>query len=500
MKFFMQNDNSDGPNRRKLNFRLESSTIQLGISVIIVFFAWFYILPTNVCSYAYVLASEHLVSNESFLILSNLAGFLGLIVGGFFAYGFKRTDELLLGASSILLVINILLFILPSQLGLYFLLAQYLLLGFFVSVSTYLFLVNTFNNKRYLYVGSILTTVMFSSAFFKPAAEGITIDSIYMMNFVFSLIVFIFIVLLNVTSSRQYQIIPYQSDNKPINGAFLLLCIYALILSFSLGFLIKSFKLSLFCSETISTTLRTATYVGTMLLVLSLPTRKHHMGVIVYVANALLIMSIAFIDFFNFRSAFAAIVCIMLYFSIAINQLFIFDTTFELATKAKVPSLIVGIGLFAFVFGSAVGDHYSEGIVADNIEMIDRVLISLIAIASSILPWLRISLSNLSNTSIFRINPVVADRLVLGKDLPPDSGASLPNNQESDISLGIANFDTLTNREKEVFDLLVKGYPSELIASTLFISSNTLKRHVQNIYNKLNVHNRAELFKLLHKT
>ena len=62
----------------------------------------------------------------------------------------------------------------------------------------------------------------------------------------------------------------------------------------------------------------------------------------------------------------------------------------------------------------------------------------------------------------------------------------------------VANYNTLTNREKEVLDLLIKGYPSEVICSTLFISTNTLKRHIQNIYNKLNVHSRAELFKLLH--
>ena len=76
---------------------------------------------------------------------------------------------------------------------------------------------------------------------------------------------------------------------------------------------------------------------------------------------------------------------------------------------------------------------------------------------------------------------------------------SIPSPESSVIYPTVPQYDTLTNREKEVLDLLVKGYPTEVIASTLFISSNTLKRHIQNIYNKLNVHNRSELFKLLHK-
>lgn len=51
---------------------------------------------------------------------------------------------------------------------------------------------------------------------------------------------------------------------------------------------------------------------------------------------------------------------------------------------------------------------------------------------------------------------------------------------------------TLTNREKEILDLLAKGYLYKEIATELFISIETVKRHIHNIYEKLHVQTRTE--------
>ena len=49
----------------------------------------------------------------------------------------------------------------------------------------------------------------------------------------------------------------------------------------------------------------------------------------------------------------------------------------------------------------------------------------------------------------------------------------------------------LTRRELEVLRLLVGGCADKEIAQRLFISVATVKRHVANIYGKLNVNNRT---------
>jgi DNA-binding NarL/FixJ family response regulator len=51
----------------------------------------------------------------------------------------------------------------------------------------------------------------------------------------------------------------------------------------------------------------------------------------------------------------------------------------------------------------------------------------------------------------------------------------------------------LTEREKEILHLLIKGNSYKEIASAIFISVETLNSHIKNIYRKLNVHSRSEL-------
>lgn len=51
----------------------------------------------------------------------------------------------------------------------------------------------------------------------------------------------------------------------------------------------------------------------------------------------------------------------------------------------------------------------------------------------------------------------------------------------------------LTEREKEILQLLIRGNSYKEIAAGIFISIETLNSHIKNIYRKLNVHSRSEL-------
>jgi DNA-binding NarL/FixJ family response regulator len=50
----------------------------------------------------------------------------------------------------------------------------------------------------------------------------------------------------------------------------------------------------------------------------------------------------------------------------------------------------------------------------------------------------------------------------------------------------------LSNREKEVLSCLVKGMSYKLIADACFISIDTVRGHIRNIYEKLHVHSKSE--------
>jgi DNA-binding CsgD family transcriptional regulator len=55
----------------------------------------------------------------------------------------------------------------------------------------------------------------------------------------------------------------------------------------------------------------------------------------------------------------------------------------------------------------------------------------------------------------------------------------------------------ITNREKEIISLLIKGYSYNKLAEELSISLTTVKTHVHNIYRKVEVKNKIQLIHLI---
>lgn len=55
-----------------------------------------------------------------------------------------------------------------------------------------------------------------------------------------------------------------------------------------------------------------------------------------------------------------------------------------------------------------------------------------------------------------------------------------------------ASLELLTKREKEILELIKTGLQNKEIAGKLHISSQTVRKHLENIYDKLQVNNRVE--------
>lgn len=51
----------------------------------------------------------------------------------------------------------------------------------------------------------------------------------------------------------------------------------------------------------------------------------------------------------------------------------------------------------------------------------------------------------------------------------------------------------LTRREQEILTCVVSGLTNEKIATELFISTQTVRNHIKNIYEKLHVHSKAQV-------
>ncbi len=52
------------------------------------------------------------------------------------------------------------------------------------------------------------------------------------------------------------------------------------------------------------------------------------------------------------------------------------------------------------------------------------------------------------------------------------------------------NDDKLTSRELEVLELMAEGFSHKEVAEKLYVSPETIRKHLSNIYGKLKVNNK----------
>lgn len=75
--------------------------------------------------------------------------------------------------------------------------------------------------------------------------------------------------------------------------------------------------------------------------------------------------------------------------------------------------------------------------------------------------------------------------------------SSLSDKIKEHSKIGSEGFDALLNglteRQREVYDLIISGKTNKEIMNELYIEQSTLKSHINQIYGKLNIKNRSEL-------
>ena len=79
--------------------------------------------------------------------------------------------------------------------------------------------------------------------------------------------------------------------------------------------------------------------------------------------------------------------------------------------------------------------------------------------------------------------------------LSPSLATAILEKRQATVSLTEAErstIETLTEREREILDLLAQGLSNKLIAARVYLSVRTVEGHLANIYSRLGVHSRTE--------
>jgi DNA-binding NarL/FixJ family response regulator len=98
----------------------------------------------------------------------------------------------------------------------------------------------------------------------------------------------------------------------------------------------------------------------------------------------------------------------------------------------------------------------------------------------------------LKNTPPSRIIEAIRETYEGGAPMSPSIATKvLKIVQNPSSAVQKISFD-LSEREKEILTCLVKGMSYKLIADNCFISIDTVRGHIRNIYEKLHVHSKSE--------
>ena len=98
----------------------------------------------------------------------------------------------------------------------------------------------------------------------------------------------------------------------------------------------------------------------------------------------------------------------------------------------------------------------------------------------------------LKNTSPSRFLDFIKETYEGGAPMSPSVATKVLKMMAEQSASAKTNSFNLSEREKEVLSCLVRGMSYKLIADACFISIDTVRGHIRNIYEKLHVHSKGE--------
>mgnify|MGYP000858030165 CR=1 FL=1 len=256
----------------------------------------------------------------------------------------------------------------------------------------------------------------------------------------------------------------------------LLLCIFILITTISSGLMYQVINPYYKHLEIIVSWYWALPYIAAIFIIRNISNSKRIY--LMYVAVAM--TGLGFVSFLVLDNSAISYIVIdtLLLGAFGSFDLFWWSVFGEMLYYSDNPSKLMGIGLSCNVLGVLIGGMVGSTIYNTDNNKLNSSILALVVvfIVLVILPIIHNQLSNLLKTHAYNISVKINDK----------------NNDKKHLVLY-----QLTERENQIVDLLLKGRTYKMIAEELFLSENTVKTHIRNIYSKLNIQSKTELIKLI---
>lgn len=225
-------------------------------------------------------------------------------------------------------------------------------------------------------------------------------------------------------------------------------------------------------------------YIAALLIMRNLPAHIKRSRAL-YLGMAMIMAAFVFFILLDRSESSYLVVDTLMLGACGILDLFWWSILGEMLDKTQRPARVFGIGISANVFGILLGSILALSMNALMLPTfgVTIVALSIVCVTLMLLPPLNNRLTQLLESHTYLT-----------------SFSTIPALKQRELIYDVAPFDPLTPREQDVLMQVLNGKSNKDIAKDLFISENTVKTHIRNIYAKYQVGSRSELISMLLKS
>lgn len=470
---------TDGEHGRTLQININDR--RLSVIVFSLFFSWMlaFLFEGQIL---YSLADEFSLTPDLMIFGAIAAHFAGLFFCGFFIKSMKAAKRLMMGSIAFCILASYVFFFPPSLLWTAAIISSSVLTGSCVAAWGFFLKRGTPKNERIktaadgLIYSNVLMVLLNMAAIHLSQRVGLALSMFMLLG------AFLFALRLPADHEAASPASFKRKENSiSIAGLLAFLCLFIVIVTINSGLMYQVINPAFAHLEWLTSWYWAIPYIAALFVMRNLP-RKTNRTYILYVAIAMIGFSfIAFVSLDRSAMSYLVVNTLMLG-ACGIYDLFWWSILGEMLDFHKNPAKVLGIGLSANVLGVLLGGVIGNAIASGGTQTFNSSLLALavVCVTLALLPPLHRQLSSLLKDHAY---------LAVFSEMSPG--------EQSSITDRFAKFANLSQRESEVASLLLQKKTYKAIAGELFISENTVKYYVKNIYSKFNIQSRSELIDMM---
>ncbi|WP_202623797.1 helix-turn-helix transcriptional regulator [Sporotomaculum syntrophicum] len=430
----------------------------------------------------YALADTFDLTTDVIIFGGIVALFSGLLLCGFFIKTKWAAKQLFLCSYLYFLTVSVVFFFPPSIFWTLGIITSAFLAGGCVAAWSFYFKSGTPKNERIKTAADVLICSNVLMILLNMAAIHLTPRIGLALSMLMLMAAFFFAMRL---PTGDNDASPASSGRKEsaesITGPLVFLCLFIVVITINSGLMYQVINPSFAHLQWLTSWYWAIPYIVALFIMRNLPPKTNH-TYILYVALAMIGFSfIAFVTLDHSALSYLVVDTLILG-ACGIYDLFWWSILGEMLDLHKNPAKLFGIGMSANVLGVLLGGLIGSAIYTEGTHIYNVTLLALavVCVTLALLPLLHSQLFSLLKEHAYL---TVVSGMVL--------------EEQSKITDRFVQFANLSERESQVTALLLQKKTYKSIAAELFISENTVKYYVKNIYAKFNVRSRAELIDII---